>query len=324
MTVRRHIILTLFCLFSFLLTYSQSQCDLIKSYSLAACKRDTANALITLEKFRQLFPADSLVENVNLALAEIYYRNGELENAKQISIKIVSKKNTILLGSFNNCPFMYDSTECFRQIFFFSDFKELQYKACINLYAVYSIQRKYDSALYFLKLAETDFSCPPYLPSDCRKNILLKYSAVYENMNDFDNAINVLVPYILSEQITHRLLLLLKKYRNFDSIKKAYEHIEDSITIDYGVISENPKVKNEQDEYGRILRTISIEEYGRIAYWHFLGQKFAIAGANDYKSHRVNGERKKRKLQPVKSDKELIQEAKLWIQKNTIYKLIYE
>jgi tetratricopeptide (TPR) repeat protein len=315
------LVIFLFCCIS---AHSQTACELIKSYSLATCNRDTVKALSDLEKFRQLYPNDSLIEDVNLAVAELYFGKGELEKSKQISNKMVSKKMDAPLGGFNQCPFVYESTECRRQIFVVSDFRELQYKACMNLYAVYTAQGNYDSAMYFLKKAETEFTCPPYLPSDCRKNMLLRYSAAYESKNDFDNAINVLVPYLLTEPITDRLLYLLKKYSNFDALKMAYENIEDSISIEYGPVSENPTVTYEKDENGRILRTLSVEEYGRTAYWHFLGQKFAITGVNDYKSHRANGESRKRKLVPVKTDSELIQEAKSLVQQTGIYKLIYQ
>jgi hypothetical protein len=279
--------------------------------------------LADLEMLRQLFPTDSLIENINFALSEIYYEKGDLQKSKQIATEIVSKKITVLLGSFNTCPFFYDSVKCPRQIFFFSDFKELQYEACMTLYTVFSTERNYDSALYILKKAESEFYCRAYLPSDCRRNLLLKYSITYENRKDYDKAIDVLMPYVLTEQVTDRLIFLLKKYKNFELIKEAYRNIEDSLTVEYGVISESPKIQYDQDEYGRILRTTSVEEYGRLVYWHFLGQKFPISGANDYKSHRVKGERKKRKLEPIKADEQIIEEAKSWIQKNTIYKLLY-
>ena len=323
MLPRRHLWISIIWVFFCVSGHSQSQCDLIKGYSLAICVSDSTKALADLESFRQLFPSDSLIENINFALSDFYYRKGYLEKAKQIATEIVSIRITVSLGSFNTCPFFYDSANCPRQIFFFSDFKELQYEACMTLYVVFSIERNYDSALYFLKKAESEFYCRRYLPSDCRKNLLLKYSIAYENKNDYDMAINVLVPYILSEQITDRLLLLLNKYKNLELIKKAYRNIEDSLTIEYGIVNENPQVRYEQDEYGRILRTISVEEYGRNVYWHFLGQKFLISHTNDYKSHRVKGERKKRKLEAIKTDEQIIEAAKNWIQKHSIYKLLY-
>ena len=323
MLPKQHLCISIIWIFFCVVGHSQSQCDLIKGYSMAVCGNDTTKALADLERFRQLFPSDSLIENINFALSDFYYRKGDIQKAKQVATEIVSTKKTVSLGNFNMCPIFYDSVKCQRQIFFFSDFKELQYDASMILYAVFFAERNYDSALYCLTKAESEFYCRRYLPSDCRKNLLLKYSITYENKNDYDKAINVLVPYILSEQITDRLLFLLNKYKNLELIKEAYRNIEDSLTIEYGVVSENPKVRYEQDEYGRILRTISVEEYGRKVYWHFLGQKFLISGANDYQSHRVKGESKKRKLEAIKTDDQIIEAAKNWIQKNTIYKLLY-
>lgn len=187
-------------------------------------------------------------------------------------------------------------------------------------------ERKYDSALFYLKLADTEFSSSlwcHYFPSNWRSDLLRSFATVYESMGDSDKAIDFLTPHIISDQVNDKLVALLKKYRNIELIKKSLQHLEDSISIEYGSVWESPKTIIEyNDKNGQVLRETKIEEYGRIAKWHFLGHQFFTKKTNDYNSNRVKGEGKRRKLEtPISNDK-LIQLAKEYIQNLSIYKKI--
>lgn len=314
------------CVSTFLTSIGQSKCELLNNYSLAVCKRDTATALKNLESFKSSFPNDSLIEEINLRIIGIYFGKGEFEKSKKIAWGIISKKRNPHLGVDKKCINVYDSSICRQQIYVSKDLREIQHKASINLYEISMKERKYDSALYYLKLADTDFSSSLwcfYFPSNWRNNILRNYASVYENMGQIDKAIDLLATHIISDKISDKLIYLLQKYKNIQSIQKNFQHIEDSIVIEYGIVSEYPKVTYEYDENKvKILRTISINEYGRIAKWHFLGHKFFVAKTNDFIANKVKGQRKKRKLEATKSNEELIKSAKEFIQRLEIYQYL--
>src|SRR5689334_5066390 len=104
-------LLTIIFFHSVFYTNAQTPCDLIKEYSIATCKRDTKKAIATLEKFVEMYPADSLIENVNLEMARWYF-DRDLNRSRDIALKIISRKNGSFIVSFDACPVFYDSTDC--------------------------------------------------------------------------------------------------------------------------------------------------------------------------------------------------------------------
>lgn len=81
----RHLLLVFIFITSHFYTRGQSQCDLIKNFSVAVCDRDTAKAIADLEKFRQLFPTDPWIVEIDLFLSDLYRGKNELTKAKQIA-----------------------------------------------------------------------------------------------------------------------------------------------------------------------------------------------------------------------------------------------
>lgn len=320
-TAIKKLSLLLLCLLFAILAYNQTPCELIKSYSLTVCKGDTRESIKILERFQQLYPTDSLIDDVNLSVAQIYFDKGEMQKSKVVATEIVNKKTTLIKRGFQLCPTFYDSTECRRAIYVVDDVKEIKYKACLLLYKILMKEKDYYKALYFLNLAETDFAlfywCG-YSTYNWRVASILNYTMVYESIGAYDKAIDAAAPYILSYPVSDRLVSLLKKYKNFDSIRNSLQNLDHFIYFDYAVVSENPKVSYDLDKKtNRILRSKAIEEYGHIVYWNFLGQQFRVSSTNEYKAKKGKG-----KLQYRKTEEQLIEEAKGYISTTTIYKAI--
>jgi tetratricopeptide (TPR) repeat protein len=314
-------------------SYAQSPCGIINDYTEAVYNKDTAKSIQLLNKFQQLYPTNPLIEDVHAALLSAYLGSGKLEQAKQIGLSILNLQPTNLYGylpgDYNKCPFYNDSTKHHSALVTFQYLNELQYRACVDLYQLYSTQKKFDSALYCLQFVDSsklNSFLNPY------RNLLrgydiddfkMKYSEVYENLKDYNKAIGVLTYYLYlnaGHGGTSRFIYLLNKYKHIDSValKKMLYQSLDSLTIEYGATDfegSKKEVKDEFDSSGELVRTTSTIEYGRTVLWHFWGTEFFGAVNNDYISYKT-----KNKI----TDKELLLKAKENVQKYVIFQAIMD
>lgn len=95
---QKKIIVFIICVFFFSVSFCQTKCELLNNYFLASCKKDTATALRNLEEFRNLYPRDSLIEEIDLRTAGLYLGTGDFPKSKEISWGIVYKKRKNQLG----------------------------------------------------------------------------------------------------------------------------------------------------------------------------------------------------------------------------------
>jgi hypothetical protein len=309
-------------LFGCLLPNAQTRCNFFTDFSIALCRKDLRTTQLQIYHFQQLFPNDIMVQELKFLLSAALIAQRNFIEAKRIAFEVVNRKGETT-GQVDFCK--VDTGMCRAQSIPIDDVTELKYRSCMLLYDIYNEERKYDSALVTLKRADKDFyffSKP--LPSDYKKDLLLKYSKTYENLGYIDSAINIIAPYLLTESVVDHFLYLITKYKNLDSIRESYKNVQDSLIVEYGVVSENPIEIDERDYNGVILRKTSIVEYGRKVYWQFWGQNFLITIANDYKSHKVIGERRRRKLLPPKNNQDLKAEAENWVHNSLLYRSLYK
>lgn len=304
-------------------SFGQTRCELLKQYLAAGCIPDSVKADQIREQFRKTYPDDYYTQGINYMLAYEYEKRGEIDKARELALLIVNHPNRYT--TFQACTLEYSYKPGCRTLYTPQDFVEVQYNAAVLLFDIYTRTRQYDSALHILRRAETEFFFHPHPESKIISNRLLNYSLAYENLRDTQNALEVLIPYLRTYPVVDRFVFLLKKYGMIDSVRSAYRNIEDSLIYRYDVVvGENPVEIYEMAEDGRLLRKTTIEEYGREVSWRFMGVEFLVASAHDYKSHRAQGEKGRRKLQPVKTSEQLLREAKDHVQSFHFYKQLYQ
>jgi tetratricopeptide (TPR) repeat protein len=305
----------------------QSPCSLVKDYSIAICKKDTAAALGALENFIRIYPNDSIRGEVKLAAAAIFYHLGKYPESEDLAKQVVEDLMQFSYGRMNTCAYGHDENNCsYPALYFVTQNQELQSNACFLLYDNFIAEGKYDSALYYLSRAHNEFSgFHRPLPSNYLSKLNRRYANVYELLGQPDKAISRLLQFIWTDGDNERLIYLIKKYKDVPELKRQLQSPDDSLQLVRDVVvSENPEVVYERGKYGEMLRTTTIEEYGRKVYWHFLGERILLNSVNDYRSTAVKGEKKKRKLKRRVSDEEMLEKAKENLRAVWIWKAIME
>lgn len=170
------------------------------------CQGDTAGAISLLEKIGQQYPSDALVMYANKALARLCIIKGQAELAKD-------KLLYALYYSPSNAPVINLSKECTNLIS--TDLPDrLRADICVVLSQLYQGRQQYDSAFYYLKLADSDLL--PY--RDCGNGIEMYRSYLsglfadhYLSTGDTTSAINRLLDYMLNPNgNTKQLIAKLK------------------------------------------------------------------------------------------------------------------
>lgn len=185
-TVNRHVIL------------------LVDSAKIAFCNNDTGKTIGILERIEKLYPTDALIVLTNKDLADLYIAKGKSEEAK-----------AALLYGLNFLPTNYPAyrdTDLCNKIINKHFLPRAKADLCVGLSQVYLKQNQFDSAIYFLNLADNKFL--PY--KDCGngyymyKSFLSPYFAdYYLAIGDTTKAINRLLDFFMKED-GHTVLLTQK------------------------------------------------------------------------------------------------------------------
>jgi len=186
---------------------------LVDSAKHTFCTNDTLKTIAILEGIEKLYPTDGFILSTNKALAELYLTQGRREEAKSKLIYALTYNRTSHLA-------FLEKDVCDKLL---NKYLLVKVKAdlCVNLSNLYSYEKKFDSALYYLKQADNENL--PY--RDCLTGMMMYRSYLspyfadcYLAMGDTTNAIARLLDYFMNLNgnpvlLTRKLKsILLQKY----------------------------------------------------------------------------------------------------------------
>lgn len=240
---------------------------LIDSARFAFCANDTLKTIAILERIGKLDSADEFIIPANKALAELYLLQGRKEEAK-VKLLYALKYNRI-----NGLVFMGKDV-CDKLL---NKHFTLRAKAdlFVVLSTVYLNEKQFDSALYYLNLADKDSL--PY--RSCGNGIMMYRSYLspyfadcYLAMGDTVNAIARLLDYFMNINgntvlLTRKLKsILLQKYSQKEitaEVRKGLKALTFTKTEDDDLVISFPLFGHTIKEYG-----YDTEKAHRKAYAH--------------------------------------------------------
>lgn len=192
---------------------NQAAAKLVDSAKMAFCGKDTLKTIAILESIEKLYPTDGLVIATNKALAKLYAAKGRTEEAKAKLLYGFSYKPV-------NYP-VFTNTDTCHIILNRHLIHCAKADVCVDLSQLYLSEKKFDSSLYYLNLADNELV--PY--KTCANGVFMyrsylsSYFADYFlTIGDTAKAMVRLFNYFLKmdgdfRSLTERLRsLLLQKY----------------------------------------------------------------------------------------------------------------
>jgi hypothetical protein len=191
---------------------------LIDSAKHTFCENDTLTTIAILESIEKSYPTDGSILSTNKALAELYILQGRREEAKGKLLYALNYKRTSSLV-------FLEKDVCDKLL---NKYLMLSAKAdlCVVLSNMYLNEKLFDSALYYLNLADNE-----YLPyRGCGNGMLMYKSYIssyfadcYLAMGDTTNAIARLLDYFMN--INGNTVLLTRKLKSILLQKYSQEEI---------------------------------------------------------------------------------------------------
>jgi hypothetical protein len=186
---------------------------MVDSAKLAFCENDTLKMIAILERMERLYPTDGLIIGTNKALANLYLAKGRTTEAKAKLLYGISYKPV-------NYPFFANTDTCSKMLLRHI-MPSVKADVCVDLSQIYLNEKKFDSSLYYLDLADNKFL--PY--KDCGNGVFMYRSYLspyfanyFLAIGDTAKAMVRLFNYFLKMDGNYKLLteklksLLLQKY----------------------------------------------------------------------------------------------------------------
>lgn len=205
----QHIKLLIFVSFFLCSSYqiiAQNKYECLDSASVAYCRGNIRHAIINLEQFIYQYPNDALIEEAKMRVGELYQEMRDYNKAIPIMKSIIELKEKDWEENYKNYEegFNYQSNfdkiippydeeyKCRQIIRSIGKLKEIKYEACTALYDIYLYKQDFDSSIYYLNIANTN-----YFPSGgcvngnniIKTQIAIKFADAYLLKRDTTNAI---------------------------------------------------------------------------------------------------------------------------------------
>lgn len=180
---------------------------MVDSAKLAFCANDTLKTIAILESIERSYPTDGFILSTNKALAELYLTQGRINEAKAKLMYAITYKRTSSMG-------FPEKDVCDKLL---NKYIVLRTKAdlCVVLSEMYMNEKRFDSALYFLNLADNEHL--PY--KTCGNGVMMYRSFLspyfadcYLAMGDTTNAIARLLDHFMN--INGNTVLLTRKLKS--------------------------------------------------------------------------------------------------------------